>query len=216
MTVSWIAGEIEAVLAPSAVATVRTDMWQQANRDIESRLRALELIPPGYPDLTPVVGTSNVISVSSDVLTRAWRHRSTGYVFAPLQSWLPQWSEPARAFLVAEFDDAGVLAIDTITANLTRLVESRPRVILVNMFRAVSEPRPVHFVGTGETLRERIRKANVMIARVSRATGARVVDVDSVLGHVGAVGLATDYRLTSERARTLVAEAIAGALEATA
>jgi hypothetical protein len=37
-----------------------------------------------------------------------------------------------------------------------------------------------------------------------------------VLGHVGAVGLATDYRLTSERARTLVAEAIAGALEATA
>ena len=221
MTVSWIVGEIESVLAPRlgarAMACVRSDTWQQASSDIESRLRALGMIPRGYPDLTPPwkEGT-NVISVSSEVLTRAWRHRSTGYVFAPLQSWLAQWSEPARAYLASEFDDHGLLAIDVVAANLTRMIEAGPRAILINMFRAVFEPRPVRHAGTGETVRERIRKANIMIAQVSRVTGARVVDVDSILGDVGAVSLDADYRLASERARGLVAEAIARAIEVTA
>ncbi|HEX7701690.1 MAG TPA: hypothetical protein VF403_13225 [Kofleriaceae bacterium] len=77
-------------------------------------------------------------------------------------------------------------------------------VALINVFRAVTEARPTVVHEAAETIRERIRRVNAMVARLSHTRGALVVDVDSALARAGAVALGSDYRLTSEAAREMV------------
>jgi hypothetical protein len=196
----------------------RSDTWGHTGPALLGELRSRGIAPAAFTDLDtgfwsnvrPVV----VLSVSSDVLQHVWRHRKTGDRAALSRQWQAAWSHEARAWLSSEFDEEGPIPLDTTKANLLRVLSELPgkTVVLVNMFRAVSEERPIRHAGAGESLRERIRRANLLVAELSHATGALVADVDSALARVGSSVLGSDHALTSEAARSLAAAEIARVL----
>jgi hypothetical protein len=215
--VSWVLGEVEYQLGPiaaSAVPCCRSDTWGQADATVVPELRARGVAPSAFMDLDaafwertlPVV----VVSVSSEVLQRVWRHRKTGYRFAPFRQWQAAWSDDARAWLSSEFDEEGLIPLDRAKKNILHALSglSGKTTVLLNMFRAVPDERPLRYVDQGESLRERIRRANLLVAEVSHATGALVADVDSALGRVGSKALGSGHALTSEAARSLAASEI--------
>jgi hypothetical protein len=222
--VSWVLGEVEYALAPGDVgapgATMcpRSDTWGHTDPTLLGELRSRGLAPAALTDLDadfwsnlqPVV----VLSVSSDVLQRVWRHRTTGHRVALFRPWQSACSHEARAWLSSELDEEAPIPLDRTKANLLRVLsELRGKTaVLVNMFRAVSEERPIRPAGAGESLRERIRRANLVVAELSHATGALVADVDSALARVGSRVLGSDHALTSEAARSLAAAEIARVL----
>jgi len=220
--VSWVLGEVEYQLAPAGaqgvVPCLRSDTWGHAEPTLVSELRSRGIVPAAFTELDTAfwstAGPVVVLSVSSDVLQRAWRHRETSQRLAPFRQWQSAWSEEARAWLSSEFDDEGLIPLDRTKANLLRaLTELRgTTVILVNMFRAVSEERPIRHDGADESLRERIRRANLVVAELSHVTGALVADVDGALARVGSNVLGSDHALTSDAARSLATAEIARVL----
>jgi hypothetical protein len=149
-----------------------------------------------------------VISVSSEVVQRGWRHRRTGYSFGSFRQWEDGWTDDARSWLSSAFDEVGPIPIAKSRENLYRCISELhgKNVVLVNMFRAVSGEKPVQHRGLGESIRERIRRVNLLTAQLSHSTGARVVDLNGALGRVGAAALGGDYALSSEASRALAVE----------
>ena len=81
---------------------------------------------------------------------------------------------------------------------------ARP-VFLCTVFRHVPAAAP-------RSLIERIRRLNLLVAELSQATGANVIDIDRTMAHFGARLLATDYTARGRIGPEVAGDVIAAAL----
>jgi len=76
---------------------------------------------------------------------------------------------------------------------LQRLTRQAMTVSICTVFRHIAEPAPTP--GRPSELLDRIRRLDLMAARLSHSCGVGVIDIDRALAHVGALPAQTDYRL---------------------
>ncbi len=84
-------------------------------------------------------------------------------------------------------------------------------VFLCTVFRHIEVP-PTLGTETSWTVRERIRRLNLMAARLSQATGVNVIDIDRSLAQIGARNLGTDWTLAGADAEQTAAYIVARTL----
>ncbi|HEY7297257.1 MAG TPA: hypothetical protein VH684_04905 [Xanthobacteraceae bacterium] len=96
--------------------------------------------------------------------------------------------------------------------QLGSLVRRSKPVFICTIFRHVPGVPPRLDSAGRMGILERIRRLNLMAAELSQATGANVIDIDSVLAFIGARPLATDYLLSGPVAAAVAGDAIVSAL----
>ena len=84
-------------------------------------------------------------------------------------------------------------------------------VFLMTVFRASALDEAA---GDTALRRERIRRLNLLAARLSREMGALIIDVDRTFADLGARAMGCDYRLAGERAKEALAGLIASTIAA--
>jgi hypothetical protein len=151
----------------------------------------------------------------------ALRHRDGG-AFLAHHGLLSQWSAQDSAEVTAECveqppitpEDAA-LALEPV---IERLLARGGAVAVCSAFRHVAEPLEHRCREGASSLRERIRRGNLAVARLSQRTGCFVLDLDRPLAQEGGAALQADCFGGGERAAeialdefaALVLDALAG------
>lgn len=102
--------------------------------------------------------------------------------------------------------EAAIAAIEPV---VEALLANGVAVAIVNAFRHVKEALAFQSDDTTPSLRERVRRLNLLIAQLSQRTGCFVLDVDRPLAQVGGATLQADCFGGNERAAELVLDEFA-------
>jgi len=157
-----------------------------------------------------------VLSLQPDVATSLVRHSRDGYLFYP-NEWR-NWSEPDRLWLRDNFTKLPLLDVDVSLENLSRIIakirERTEAPILVYNLSAVVPGETIHcYSGVDEIFSTRIRRFNLALVDLSKASGISVIDVDAIIARGGADRLKFDaMHLTADGCR-LVAEEVLRVLD---
>lgn len=152
------------------------------------------------------------LSIQPDIFTRLARHRRDGFLFTPHN--LGAWPAEQRAWLREAFTVEDYLSVEASMANMARIIarirERSAAPILVYNVSSVTPGEHVHsHEGLDELFSTRIRRFDLGLIELSRATGVSIIDVDTVLARAGADRLKIDTNhLTGEGSRLVAAEVV--------
>lgn len=153
-----------------------------------------------------------ILSIQADVMHRLARHRGDGHLLYPHD--LNRWPEAARHRLTTDYAPVPPLepeaSMACLAAIVARVREVRDVPILVFNLSPVLVWERIHsYRGLDDTLGLRIRRFNLALIELSRATGIAIVDVDSALAREGAARLKRDaVTLTAAGCRVVAAEVV--------
>jgi hypothetical protein len=143
------------------------------------------------------------------VAVRALRHGS-GELFLEHQALRALWSSEQAAANDAACTVQAPLSPQDAAAALEPIIERLQQrgavVALTTGFRHVREPLQHRHTGDPQTLRERVRRTNLEVARLSHRTGCFVLDLDRSLAEWGGGPLDTDCFGGAARAAELAVE----------
>jgi hypothetical protein len=195
---------------------VRSDFLRPGGPGVPEEARGRGLVPPdagSYQGSLYEPGQRLVVlSLLTDVLRPALRHRQAGYLFFPVARWEQGWAAPQRQWAAEHFVPEPPLSAEAAAGHWRAIVAEAlacgaTAVVVCNVFRHVAGPPGHRHYGAPESLRERIHRFNLLAAELSRQTGAYVFDLDRLLARTGARWLQTDFHLGG------AAAAAAGAAE---
>jgi hypothetical protein len=153
-----------------------------------------------------------VLSLQPDVMQNLARHRHEGYLFYPHD--FTTWPAEAKAWLKRDFEPVPLLQPDDSMANFARIIDAiragpGAHVLIFNL-SAVTPGELVHdYFGLAEDLVTRIRRFNLALVELSRATGVSVIDVDALVAREGASRLKFDpVHLTGPGCRIVAEEVV--------
>jgi len=157
-----------------------------------------------------------VLSIQPDVMNQMARSRADGHWLHPYG--VDDWSAEDRSWLGAHYAPAPPLDPEQSMANLAAIVArlreaGDPRILIFNMSPIVPWERVHDFRHVGETLGTRIRRFNLALVDLSRATGISIVDVDGLVARAGADRLKLDAVTLSAEGCRLVAQDVVRILE---
>lgn len=153
-----------------------------------------------------------VLSLQADVQIPVVRHRRHNYVLYP-NHW-SSWRSEDQAWLRTEFVTGNVLNHDTSMANFTGIVEriranTQAPILIYNMSSVVPGDNVHAYDGMEDTLTTRIRRFNLGLTDLSKATGISIVDVDTIVARQGADLLKFDTtHLSREGCRAVAGEVV--------
>jgi hypothetical protein len=203
-------------LQVTVLDAARSDFLNPAAPALPAELQAQGLVPRSFRAYHGPLFQSGprlvVLSLLADVVQPALRHREEGYLFLPLPAWERRWTAVQRQWVADHFLPEPLLRVDAAATHWqaiceTILQETATGVFLCNVFRHIPEKAHRYF-GTGESLRERVQRFNLMAAEISHDTGAFVVDLDRALADLGGRPLGSDYRLGGKAAAVAGAETL--------
>jgi hypothetical protein len=150
-----------------------------------------------------------ILSLLPAVAVRALRHRR-GELFLEHRGVRAQWSAEQAAANDAACTVQAPLSPQDAAVALEPIVERLQRrgavVALTTGFRHVREPLQHRHTGDLPTLRERVRRTNLEVARLSHRTGCFVLDLDRPLAEWGGGPLGADCFGGAARAAELAVE----------
>ncbi len=157
-----------------------------------------------------------VLSILPDVASTLVRHKAGDFLFYPAET--QRWTDDQRAWLTSQFEPAPLVKVEdsmaSLAAVIARIREVRDVPILVYNMSAVIPGDSVHcHLGLDETYSTRIRRFNLALIELSRATGISIVDVDAVLARHGAGRLKLDVMHLHPEGYRLIAQEVARILE---
>jgi hypothetical protein len=136
-----------------------------------------------------------ILSLLPAAAVRALRH-SSGELFLEHRGVRAQWSREQAAANDAACTVQAPLSPQDAAAALEPIVERLQQrgaaVALTTGFRHVREPLQHRHTGDPQTLRERVRRTNLEVARLSHRTGCFVLDLDRSLAQRGGGPLGAD------------------------
>lgn len=189
---------------------VRSDFLSPDAPPIPEELYDRGLVPAGWrTHAGPLYQPGRrvvVLSLLADVQQTALRHRRERYLFLPLPGWQRGWTEDQRRWVAAHFVEEPPLTLEAVSTQWGRILPEVQRacgagsVFLCNVFRHVPGRLPLPSNGRLPSLRERIRRMNLIAADLSHQTGISIVDLDRGLARHGGRELHTDYRLLGDSA----------------
>jgi hypothetical protein len=152
-----------------------------------------------------------VLSLQSDVMMRAARHRREGYLFSPYQA--NRWAEADRQWLREQFEQVDYLDVDSSMHHLAQVCDGvraslGAHVLVYNMSAVVPGERIHCYQGLAEALSTRIRRFNLGLVGLSERLGLSVVDVDAVVARGGADRLKLGPAHLTAEGHRLVAEEV--------
>ncbi|HEY7297255.1 MAG TPA: SGNH/GDSL hydrolase family protein [Xanthobacteraceae bacterium] len=153
-----------------------------------------------------------IFSIQADILNSLIRHKRDGYLLL-YPGPLAHCSPADRDWLIKAFEPAPALDVEHSMANLAEIIERCRRdsdapILFYNVSSIVMGDFVHCYSGLEETLSTRIKRFNLGLIDLSRATGVSIVDVDTIVASHGANRLKIDtLHLNAEGCR-LVAEEV--------
>jgi hypothetical protein len=216
--------EIVRAKFPGAVVRVRHETWTRSDALLEAQGKVPEELAHHALPTTAFPAASQfsratfeteadaiIFSIQPDILTNLIRHKRDGYLLYPGP--LADCSPADREWLINTFERLAALDVERSMANLAGIINRcRQRSDLPILFYNASSVVIGDFVhcfsGLDETLSTRIKRFNLGLIDLSRATGVSIVDVDTIVASHGANRLKIDtLHLNAEGCR-LVAEEV--------
>jgi len=194
----------------------RPDQLDPAAEGPPAALRRRGLIADLDPRVLLQQGHRLVIfSLLPAVALPALRHRDGG-IFLPHRGLAAGWPPDAAAQLAAECSREAPMPADEAAAALEPIVEgllaAGTAVAVCTAFRHVDEPLQYRAGIDPPALRERIRRCNLEVARLSRRTGCFVLDLDRPLAQEGGGALQADCHGGAGRAAEIALDEFAALL----
>ena len=180
----------------------RSDALLAADGAVPQPLRDAPLPLGAYPmdsqfSVRLFAGAADVVilSIQPEVMNGLACHRGDGHLLH--LDGIDGWDDPVRCRFATDYRPLPPLEPEQAMANLGRIVErlraaASPHILIYNMSPIVPWERVHNHRGLGESLSERIRRFNLALVELSRATGVSIVDVDAVLAREGAARLKVD------------------------
>jgi hypothetical protein len=153
-----------------------------------------------------------ILSIQPDLAVPLARHRRDGYLFSASE-W-NQWSPTDQRWFLDTFAATALPAPEETMRNLAEIVARRRQrsdapILIYNLSAVVPGDRLHCHEGWGEILSTRIRRFNLALIELSRATGISIIDVDAVVARGGAERLKLDtFHLTAEGCRRVALEVV--------
>lgn len=197
----------------------RSDMLLAADGTIPAEFEGQELalgthtLAAQFSDkLFSAQADAYILSVQPDLQVPLALHRTGGFAFYPenLETWPPE----QREWLRSEFTREPLIDVEASMANfaeiIRRLRASSDAPILIYNVSSVVPGDTIHcHEGLEEIVSTRIRRFNLALVELSRATGVSIVDVDRIVACGGAASLKLDAtHLTAEGCRAVAGEVL--------
>lgn len=196
----------------------RSDALLAADGTVPDALRERPLPLAAYPAESQFStrlfdGAADVVilSIQPEVMNPIAHHRRDGHLLYP--DGIVGWDAAVRRRFAADYGPMPPLEPAQSMANLGRIVArlrvaGSPHILIYNMSPIVPWERVHNHQGLGESLSDRIRRFNLALVELSRATGISIVDVDAVLAREGAARLKVDAVQLNAAGCRIVAEEV--------
>jgi len=157
-----------------------------------------------------------VLSIQPDVTNHPLKHKREGFFLDATDS--QQWSKEDKEWLKSDFDTLGLLDVAESMANFASIVEkiqkqSEAAILIYNMSPIIPGETIHCYQGTDESYSIRIRKFNLGLIELSKATGVSIIDVESLVARKGADALKLDTVHLTPPGYQLIAEEVVRVLE---
>ena len=151
-----------------------------------------------------------VLSLQSSIVDRLWKHREKNYLLCPEGGWEEKWNPEQRQWLADTFSPVGLLRADEFEQCFQLLVRTlRERsgapVLVLNCSSIDPADTVFRYRGVGEdTWSVRAQKFNLALMRISALEGVSIIDVDRILGEMGADRHVSECACYSEEASRVI------------
>ena len=215
--------EVVRVDFPGLTVRLRHETWTRSDALLESdglvpaELRNCDLPLKAYSpesqfssELFDAPADAVILSYQPDLLNNMVRHKDKGYLFFPAA--IGDYSKEQKEWLFENFEPAPSLSVEQSMKNFRDIIDRRRKahgvpILIYNMSSVVMGDTAYCYLGLDDVVSTTIKRFNLALIELSKATGIFIVDVDSIVATHGAANLkidtlhfnATGCRLVAER-----------------
>ncbi len=156
-----------------------------------------------------------VLAMQPSVVDELWRQREQNYLFCPESGWKDNWSPAQRQWLKDSFLPMGLMQAGEFECGLRLLVQairehSNAPVLVFNCSSVDPSDTTFRYGGVvGESWSVRAQKFNLALVRVSAEEGVSIIDVDRIVGELGAGRHVEEFgRYSEDASRAICRECV--------